>query len=488
MAYAYWKGKTVYIGYRDAHGRIVQKATAAHGLQEGERAAQRLEWQAEQVRSGAAEAAPERVPFARFAADYLAKVASTKRSAGSIEARVRLHLAPAFGEKAVQDIGAAEIEALLAEKSKTLKPETVECIRRRLHAMFAVAVRWGLLKVNPAAAVPKIRIATQAIRFFEAEEIPRLLAAVPDGWRCVFALALYLGARKGEVAGLRVADIDMARRIVTLAHSYDGATKSGKPRRVPIPDELAPLLAAQLPRGEDGYLFAAEERRLLALGTPIIRVLRQAMVTAGIIEAWEHVCRRKGCGFKVRRDNDVVTKCPKTPEGGKVCGFTLWPKPILPYRRFHDLRSTYGTHAYERTGDVRYVQATLGHSTPALTEARYSAMRDGRMLGLANKLHFGVPAPETGPETYPALTRAANAIGTQPQAPNSTRRPQGDSNSRYSLERAVSWASRRWGPTRRNVLRARKVRRRGRVWQSLSGPRLSRRFAAVGSSPRPGAR
>ncbi len=415
MAFAYWKGKTIYMGWKDARGKNIRRATSARTLQEAERSAQRLEWQAEQVRSGAAEAAPEPVPFEDFAADYLTKVASTKRSVESIEARLRLHLTPAFRGRAIQDIGAAEIEALLAEKSKKFKPETVEGLRRRLHAMFNVAIRWELLPSNPVAKVPKIKLPTQAIRFFEAEEIPRLLAAVPDGWRCVFALALYLGARKGEVAGLRVADVDMARRIVTLAHSYDGTTKSAKPRRVPIPGELAPLLAAQIPRGEDGYLFAAEERRQLALGTPIIRVLRQAMVKAGIIEGWQHVCRRKGCGFRVRRDNDVVTKCPKELAPGKVCGFALWPKPILPYRRFHDLRSTYGTHAYERTGDVRYVQATLGHSTPALTESRYSAMREGRMLGLANKLHFGVPPPEIAAPTHPALTAAASAVGRPAQ-------------------------------------------------------------------------
>ncbi len=105
-------------------------------------------------------------------------------------------------------------------------------------------------------------------------------------------------------------------------------SKSGKPRRLPIPEELLPLLAAQLPRGEDGYLFAKGMRKQLSLGTPAVRVLRQAMVAAEIVDAWEHVCRRKGCGYKDRRGNDVVTKCPKD-RGGKSCGFAHWPTSCI---------------------------------------------------------------------------------------------------------------------------------------------------------------
>lgn len=95
-----------------------------------------------------------------------------------------------------------------------------------------------------------------------------------------------------------------------------------------------------------------------------------------------------------------MTPCPR-------CSFRLWPRALPPALRFHDLRSTFGTHAYEATGDVRFVQAVLGHSDPRLTEERYSALRNQRLLEQGRRLSFGtVPATGIASATYPALTGA----------------------------------------------------------------------------------
>lgn len=40
--------------------------------------------------------------------------------------------------------------------------------------------------------------------------------------------------------------------------------------------------------------------------------------------------------------------------------------------RFKHLRSTWGTLAYAATGDIRLVQAVLGHADVATTEAHYA--------------------------------------------------------------------------------------------------------------------
>jgi hypothetical protein len=53
-------------------------------------------------------------------------------------------------------------------------------------------------------------------------------------------------------------------------------------------------------------------------------------------------------------------------------------KPIPKRVRFHDLRTTFATHLHERTGDIQLVQKLLGHSSPTITAAIYSGIREGR--------------------------------------------------------------------------------------------------------------
>jgi len=59
----------------------------------------------------------------------------------------------------------------------------------------------ALERTDPIDEVEKRPEPKRAYVTLRAEEVPLLLAAVPDGWRAVFAAALYTGLRKGELLG-----------------------------------------------------------------------------------------------------------------------------------------------------------------------------------------------------------------------------------------------------------------------------------------------
>src|SRR5207248_1839165 len=61
-----------------------------------------------------------------------------------------------------------------------------------------------------------------------------------------YATALYTGMRAGEVAGLRKEDVDLERRLICVQRSYNGPTKSGELRWIPVLDPLLPLLRTWL--------------------------------------------------------------------------------------------------------------------------------------------------------------------------------------------------------------------------------------------------
>jgi integrase len=62
-------------------------------------------------------------------------------------------------------------------------------------------------------------------------------------------------------------------------------------------------------------------------------VLRRSLKHAGIVEGWQHVCRKRGCDHAELAPDDQVCRCP-------THGMKLWPKARVRRIRFHDLRHT----------------------------------------------------------------------------------------------------------------------------------------------------
>jgi integrase len=58
-------------------------------------------------------------------------------------------------------------------------------------------------------------------------------------------ISLHTGMRRGEIWGLTWADVDILNDQITIQRSYDGPTKSGKSRIVPISLTLEQILLAQ---------------------------------------------------------------------------------------------------------------------------------------------------------------------------------------------------------------------------------------------------
>jgi integrase len=87
----------------------------------------------------------------------------------------------------------------------------------------------------------------------------RLLAALPDSERALWATALYAGLRRGELRGLRWVDVDLDSREIRVRRGWDDeegeieGKSEAADRTVPILAVLTPILAAhKLATGRDG--------------------------------------------------------------------------------------------------------------------------------------------------------------------------------------------------------------------------------------------
>lgn len=132
------------------------------------------------------------------------------------------------------------------------------------------------------------------------------------------ALGGYMGLRVGESLGLTVANIDIESMLATIRGKGD------KTRTVPVSSQawthIAPAYAMAM-TSQTGHLISYKDRFA------------------------RHIITHLGMRAKLRR-------------------------PVSS----HDLRATFATAAYDKTGDIRVVQELLGHNSSTTTEI-YTGVR-----------------------------------------------------------------------------------------------------------------
>ena len=177
-------------------------------------------------------------------------------------------------------------------------------------------------------------------------------AGIRDG--AVIALAYLSGLRRGELAALHLADVDVdppALRVIG---------KGGKERLVPLSPTVGPLLDAWLElRGDGPGPFFCPIGRAGTLRLP------KAMTGEAIRQLLGR--RRAAAGLAA----------------------------MSP----HDLRRTYAGDLLDAGADLPAVQQLLGHASPATT-SRYDRRGDRARRAAAERLHLVVPsaAPEMDEE------------------------------------------------------------------------------------------
>ena len=178
---------------------------------------------------------------------------------------LRLRVLPALGHLPVASITAGMIDRTIDEWEKRHGESTIKNTVSPLVRVLDEALRDGLITANPARNRSRRSLRKNALRLPEEDLSPRSYAIKNVGTlnklaaRCgqvhrsysdFVMLAALLAARSSEVAGLRVKDVDLEANIVHIRQqTFPGAgglvtkqTKGRRTRRVPILDQLRPVL------------------------------------------------------------------------------------------------------------------------------------------------------------------------------------------------------------------------------------------------------
>jgi len=138
------------------------------------------------------------------------------------------HLMPALGSVKLRDLRPLHVQRMVTDKLSAgrlsgnggLGRQTVRDLLTVLSSALAQAVRWQLLAANPAAAVRPPRAERSQFEVVDPELARRILAAVKGtDLEAPVTLAIATGLRRGEILGLRWADVDMDAEVLRVRQS-----------------------------------------------------------------------------------------------------------------------------------------------------------------------------------------------------------------------------------------------------------------------------
>lgn len=133
----------------------------------------------------------------------------------------RQHLMPALGPMRMAEILPSDIRTFLGELHANGVPAaTAQRCKTVLGAIFTTALADGVVFLHPCRGVKGPAIGKTPVRILTPTELARLRAAFKDErWRLWLDTAVETGARWGELAELRVTDLNPAVRTLTIART-----------------------------------------------------------------------------------------------------------------------------------------------------------------------------------------------------------------------------------------------------------------------------
>lgn len=259
------------------------------------------------------------------------KAYEANRASTVQQARVHIKVINAtFGNRPLKDVRPSEVKTWIASLQATYATSTVYALHRRMSQLFSDAVHDGLIPRSPISRRTSPPAPKQRPYVATTEQVWALHDALPEHFRPVVLLGAFAGLRVGEMAALRVSDVDFMRGIISPAIQYPGVPLKTEMSKtpIPIPGELA-LELNRLPSkwGSDHLVVGAQ-------GRPI---------TPTTIDV----------AFRAAREN-----VKGLPDGFRV----------------HDLRHYFASLLISAGLDVKVVQTRLRHASAKTTLDVYGHM------------------------------------------------------------------------------------------------------------------
>lgn len=253
------------------------------------------------------------------------------------------HLKPIrayFHDMRAVDVTEAVIDKFISEcLDKGKSPATVDRETQLLGQAFRLAVARKRLAMAPTVR----RLGGGQVRqdFFERPQFEAMVMHLPADLQDFCRFAFLSGWRKGEIASLQRADVDVPGRIIRLRREH---SKNGEPRKLALEGELWEIVQRRLKGGE-----TIKETGVTV--NPLVFHRVDGSPVQDIRKAWGTACRLAGIPEREITKGDTVRR--------------------LPGKLFHGLRRTCARNLIRSGVSESVAMQVTGHRTRSMFQ-RYN--------------------------------------------------------------------------------------------------------------------
>ncbi|WP_162248836.1 site-specific integrase [Aeromicrobium sp. Root472D3] len=306
------------------------------------------------------------ITVAKFVADHAEALVIDVRvsTRNRIDGIYRSHVLPEFGHLPLNAVDARAVAAWVNKMSLSLNASTVRKNVFALRRVLDLAVSYGLIRTNVAAAVRLPAEPKHEQKYLTHSQAWTLAETIPAEFKAMVLVAVFGGLRFGEVTGLQrkhilieTNQIQVCRTLIDLGK---GGVTFGPPktktsiRTVTVPRSIMLELVAHM----DAYTAVGDD----------------ALVFTG---------KR---GTAIRRSWFYRMYWLPTVEKAGLSGL-----------RFHDLRHTFVALWVSLGRNAKQVSKAAGHSSVSFTLDRYGHLYESDDAGLADELDAMLSANRTNP-------------------------------------------------------------------------------------------
>lgn len=282
-------------------------------------------------------------------------------TAKSREYLINNHLINPFSNKRINEIKTIDIDYFYLDKiDEGYSPAYIRHMHNLLRQAFGQAVKWELIKSNPAinAKPPKIRKTDKNI--WNVNEVKNFLNLTKGHSNSMaYLLAIFTGMRRGEILALSWSDIDFRNNKIHIKRSL-----------------------AYVPR--IGIIIkntkTSASKRQISISEFVINELKKLQE--------KQVFQKEKMGHKYEDNHLVITTehgKPINPRNLLRQFYGLIEEAEIPKISFHDLRHTHATIMMEQGENPKVVSERLGHSRVSVTLDLYSHVSDDLQKEAADK-------------------------------------------------------------------------------------------------------